>query len=175
MGLGKKASVFFGGIRRRNSSRDEQSRRGPQELKVKSKWGKKKGEQSNALTPEVPKLRQRTARASAIAVREEQDNMGQEQIFSHPSHENRVRRSYHEPAMNAVHPTHFLEDDEEDREEEGQGTDEYDEDEDDIDDSVAEDMKKLEESFAGISQKYRLINRIGEGLFANTPQSACRC
>lgn len=31
------------------------------------------------------------------------------------------------------------------------------------DESVMEDMKKLEESFEGISHKYRLINRIGEG------------
>lgn len=36
---------------------------------------------------------------------------------------------------------------------------------DDIDDTVMEDMRKLEESFKGISQKYRLINRIGEGTF----------
>ena len=35
--------------------------------------------------------------------------------------------------------------------------------EDEVDDSVVEDMRRLEESFKGISQKYRLINRIGEG------------
>lgn len=35
--------------------------------------------------------------------------------------------------------------------------------EDEVDDTVAEDMRKLEENFKGISQKYRLINRIGEG------------
>lgn len=35
--------------------------------------------------------------------------------------------------------------------------------EDEIDETVAEDMKKLEENFTGISMKYRLINRIGEG------------
>lgn len=35
-----------------------------------------------------------------------------------------------------------------------------------IDDSVLEDMHKLEESFAGISQKYRLVNRIGEGMYS---------
>lgn len=35
--------------------------------------------------------------------------------------------------------------------------------EDEVDDSVVEDMRRLEESFRGISQKYRLINRIGEG------------
>ena len=38
--------------------------------------------------------------------------------------------------------------------------------EDEVDESVVEDMRKLEENFKGISQKYRLINRIGEGDFA---------
>jgi hypothetical protein len=33
-----------------------------------------------------------------------------------------------------------------------------------VDDSVLEDMRKLEESFTGISQRYRLLNRIGEGM-----------
>ncbi|OCT47717.1 Cell cycle serine/threonine-protein kinase hsk1 [Cladophialophora carrionii] len=36
-----------------------------------------------------------------------------------------------------------------------------DESEDEVDESVVEDMRRLEESFKGISQKYRLINRIG--------------
>lgn len=35
---------------------------------------------------------------------------------------------------------------------------------DEVDETVAEDMRRLEESFAGISKKYRLINRIGEGM-----------
>ena len=39
-----------------------------------------------------------------------------------------------------------------------------DESDDEIDESVAEDMQKFEESFKGISRRYRLINRIGEGL-----------
>lgn len=47
------------------------------------------------------------------------------------------------------------------------GADDYDEEddesEDEVDETVAEDMRKLEENFKGISQKYRLINRIGEG------------
>lgn len=42
--------------------------------------------------------------------------------------------------------------------------DEDDQSEDEVDDTVAEDMRKLEENFKGISQKYRLINRIGEGM-----------
>jgi hypothetical protein len=39
---------------------------------------------------------------------------------------------------------------------------------DEPDESVLEDMRKLEESFAGISQRYRLINRIGEGQYQFT-------
>lgn len=35
--------------------------------------------------------------------------------------------------------------------------------EEEIDESVKEDMRKLEETFTGISERYRLINRIGEG------------
>lgn len=42
--------------------------------------------------------------------------------------------------------------------------DQEDESEDEVDETVAEDMNKLEEDFKGISQKYRLINRIGEGM-----------
>lgn len=34
---------------------------------------------------------------------------------------------------------------------------------DEVDDSVKEDMRKLEESFPRIKRYYRLINRIGEG------------
>ncbi|KAK2750901.1 hypothetical protein FQN55_001473 [Onygenales sp. PD_40] len=35
-----------------------------------------------------------------------------------------------------------------------------------VDESVAEDMRKLETAFEGISHMYRLINRIGEGTFS---------
>ena len=34
---------------------------------------------------------------------------------------------------------------------------------DEIDESVAEDIQKFEDSFKGITRRYRLINRIGEG------------
>jgi hypothetical protein len=33
-----------------------------------------------------------------------------------------------------------------------------------VDETVIEDMRRLEENFAGISQRYRLVNRIGEGM-----------
>ena len=35
--------------------------------------------------------------------------------------------------------------------------------ENEVDDSVKEDMKKLEDSFRGISDRFRLVDRIGEG------------
>ena len=37
-------------------------------------------------------------------------------------------------------------------------------DDEDVDDSVKEDMKKLEDTFPGISDQFRLVNRIGEGI-----------
>ncbi|KAF2746926.1 kinase-like protein [Sporormia fimetaria CBS 119925] len=49
-------------------------------------------------------------------------------------------------------------------EESGQTVDTSDEEE--IDDSVAEDIVRFEESFEGINKRYRLINRVGEGTFS---------
>lgn len=37
--------------------------------------------------------------------------------------------------------------------------------EEEVEDAVAEDMARFEESFAGITKRFRLINRIGEGEF----------
>ncbi|KAE8348196.1 kinase-like domain-containing protein [Aspergillus coremiiformis] len=39
-------------------------------------------------------------------------------------------------------------------------------DEENIDESVKEDMKKLEDTFPGIAYRFRLLNRIGEGTFS---------
>lgn len=36
--------------------------------------------------------------------------------------------------------------------------------EEEVDESVREDMRKLEDSFPGISAQFRLVNRIGEGM-----------
>lgn len=46
------------------------------------------------------------------------------------------------------------------------GTVSEDEDEEDVEDSVATDMERFEQSFKNITQRYRLINRIGEGTFS---------
>lgn len=36
--------------------------------------------------------------------------------------------------------------------------------EEEVDESVREDMNKLEDTFPGISDRFRLVNRIGEGI-----------
>ncbi|CAG7927851.1 unnamed protein product [Penicillium olsonii] len=43
---------------------------------------------------------------------------------------------------------------------------ESDYDEEEVDESVREDMVKLEDTFPGISDRFRLVNRIGEGTFS---------
>ncbi|KAJ5119583.1 hypothetical protein N7448_010252 [Penicillium atrosanguineum] len=45
-----------------------------------------------------------------------------------------------------------------------QGGSDYEEEE--VDESVREDMNKLEDTFPGISDRFRLVNRIGEGTFS---------
>jgi cell division control protein 7 len=46
------------------------------------------------------------------------------------------------------------------------------EEEEEVDESVREDMKKLEDTFPGISDRFRLVNRIGEGMVALLPEQA---
>lgn len=46
------------------------------------------------------------------------------------------------------------------------GTMSDDEEEEDIDDSVLHDMDQSEQTFQNISQRYRLVHRIGEGTFS---------
>lgn len=113
------------------------------------------------LHQNLRRLRLQRGRASAILHSEETETMAQTALSSHRIHAKPSNKVYRYSAMEVPQPIQLLEDDEDDLEEDA--FDEYEEDEDDIDDSVAEDMKKLEESFKGISQKYRLINRIGEG------------
>jgi cell division control protein 7 len=44
--------------------------------------------------------------------------------------------------------------------------------EEEVEDSVAEDIVRFEESFVGTNKRYRLINRIGEGVCHHWP---CAC
>ncbi|KAI9928064.1 hypothetical protein AWENTII_012267 [Aspergillus wentii] len=47
-----------------------------------------------------------------------------------------------------------------------QDEDAHENEDEDVDDSVKDDMKKLEDTFPGISDRFRLVNRIGEGTFS---------
>ena len=40
--------------------------------------------------------------------------------------------------------------------------------EDEVEPAVAEDMEKFESTFTGIGNRYRLINRIGEGMLVSS-------
>lgn len=41
---------------------------------------------------------------------------------------------------------------------------EFEYEDEEVDESVREDMSKLEDTFPGISERFRLVNRIGEGM-----------
>lgn len=83
--------------------------------------------------------------------------------LAHESGTDQVYGSRKPQAMADSQRKQIVEDEEE--EEGGELSDEDDEEEseDEVEESVIEDMQRLEESFRGISRKYRLINRIGEG------------
>jgi len=65
----------------------------------------------------------------------------------------------------ATGPNYVVEDDDAatDSDVDNQTQEQSDFEDEDIDDSVKEDMRKLEDSFPGISDRFRLVNRIGEG------------
>lgn len=158
MGLKKKASVLLDAIRRHR--RDGRGTGSSHDLQLKLSQGTTlKG---NAPKSELRSLRSGATRAGAIAGSDEGRSMGHDQVQTYTGHERRDRAGYSKRSMETVPKIHLVEDEEEVMDEE-EPSDEYDEDEDEVDDSVAEDMRKLEENFKGISQKYRLINRIGEG------------
>ena len=160
MGLGKKASALFDGLRRHR--KDGRSSRRSKEPEVKSTGGRKE-EAQGVPQSEPRRLRLRSGRAGAVVSSGQIETMAQTAPSSQQNYEKPSHRANQYPAMAVPRPIQLLEDDGDHLEEQTDDGYEDEEDEDDIDDSVAEDMKKLEESFKGISQQYRLINRIGEG------------
>ena len=160
MGLTKKAGNLLKGLGRHKHARriTRRSLDGDAELKSVEKA-------RQPIQPEPHKKRLLASRAGAGVVRSKgKVAMAQSEVLVRQNHDIQNRRTYHQPAMEPAQTIQLVEDDD-NHEEDEQSSDEYDESEDEVDDSVIEDMKRLEESFRGISQKYRLINRIGEGLF----------
>jgi hypothetical protein len=167
MGLVKKASKLLEGVRRhQNDSRlPPQAKEGDVSVPSKGKFGQ---------FIEERKLRRRKARLEAAEDPSIGDR-GQATMAQRTNltHETSARQAeyFHKPRSMADPPRIQIAEDEEEEEEEEDDDDEpviddESESEDEVDESVVEDMRKLEESFKGISQKYRLINRIGEGDFA---------
>ena len=160
MGLVKKASALFDGLRRHR--KDGRSSRGSKEPEVKSIGGTKE-EAPGAPQSRPHRLRLRSGTAGAVVSSEQGETMAHTAPSSQQNREKSSHRANQCPAMEVPRPIQPVVEDGNHLEEETDDGYEDEEDEDDIDDSVAEDMKKLEESFKGISQQYRLINRIGEG------------
>lgn len=74
-----------------------------------------------------------------------------------------------EPWLDKKEEKHHMRDDDENNGKTYDMDEHYeDEDGEPVDPSVREDMKRLEDTFTGISKRFRLINRIGEGGFYKT-------
>ncbi|EUC37345.1 hypothetical protein COCCADRAFT_85936 [Bipolaris zeicola 26-R-13] len=69
----------------------------------------------------------------------------------------------HEDSINAEESEETMDESMDPLDESGQTVDSSDE---EVEDSVQEDMARFEETFVGISKRFRLINRIGEGTFS---------
>jgi hypothetical protein len=159
MPLSKKASRAFNALRghRREAGKDEES----QPLRLLRKYRSRSGAgETGAFDPR----RRVKERAAAIGKRK----MGQNAILIHDDAQARPHKLRKMDSRRQV----VLVPDEEDELQQIEGEDTSSEasveSEEDVEESVAEDMRKLEESFKGISQKYRLINRIGEGKSASS-------
>jgi len=68
----------------------------------------------------------------------------------------------HDGSIKREHPEETLDESADPLEESGRTIDTSDD--EDVDDLVAQDMERFENSFLDISKRYRLINRIGEGM-----------
>ena len=162
MGLGKKASALFDGLRRHRN--DGRSSRRPNEPEVKLIGGK--AEDNLGVPASEPRRLRLRSRRAAIAPSKQAEAMAQTIDPAQQKHFELSHGAYQYSAVQERRSIQLVEEEEEDLEEETYGGYEEEEEEEDIDNSVAEEMKKLEENFKGISQKYRLINRIGEGNIA---------
>ncbi|KIY02818.1 uncharacterized protein Z520_01283 [Fonsecaea multimorphosa CBS 102226] len=122
----------------------------------------KEAESESASTRHREKARRPAAGIQGKEVREcfDQGNMGHTPIAIHEDAQEQLRGG-EEEADNMVQ----CQAEDEDSLNES-FSDDSDESDDEVNESVVDDMRRLEESFRGISQRYRLINRIGEGTFS---------
>lgn len=168
MGLVKKASKLLDGVRRRRN--ELQSPRQPKEENVNARSAGTFGSFVAAhkllqrrTTVEAPRHASLGNTTKTAAMAQEVAHMHEH--GTHQPGRSRIPRTMAEPQRIQIAEDDDEGEEDEDEEEQGQsdGCNHESESEDEVDESVIEDMRKLEESFRGISRKYRLINRIGEG------------
>jgi hypothetical protein len=132
---------------------------GLEKNEARSLKAREKGRAAQLKSKDTSRYPRRTAgKAIATALGKRHRNMGHPAIAIHEDAHDTNLQSRRLRKMSAHDPT---QDDTSVQDESMSDDSDCD---DDPKESVMEEMRKLEESFAGISQKYRLINRIGEGL-----------
>lgn len=99
--------------------------------------------------------------SAVILGKRRRHDMGHPTIAIHEDRDGSLQESRRVETMRTKEMSHPLSDD-------GDSvssslSEDSDDSDEEIDESVIEDMRKLEENFKGISERYRLINRIGEG------------
>ena len=128
----------------------------------------------NGLSSRQPRLTDLAARLSAAEEatqgneEEEADSESEEQDEDDDEGEEEEEEEEEQQEENVTDDDHDEKSGQEEEEEAQQESEE-----EEVNESVAEDMQKLEESFKGISQQYRLINRIGEGMSQGAASARC--
>jgi hypothetical protein len=173
MGLVKKASKLVQGVRRHRNELRSPRQLNEEKVNIWSTGRIGRFIATHKLRRHRTKVEAQTDASpeNAIKAAMTQERECMHEHGTHRLERPRIPRSLAEPQR--IHIAEDEEADEEEDEEEDdeegdeEGLSEEDDDdgesEDEVEDSVIEDMRKLEENFRGISQKYRLINRIGEG------------
>ncbi|KAI5280310.1 hypothetical protein KEM54_003767, partial [Ascosphaera aggregata] len=111
-----------------------------------------------STTPDAGQDHQAARRTAIYSVAHTGDEEANEQVDDED--DDNDGDDYGDGQVDADSVTDSEEDEDEDEEEEEE--EEEEEGVENVEAIVAEDMRKLEESFKGISQRFRLINRIGE-------------
>jgi hypothetical protein len=159
MGLVKKASKLLEGIRRHKNEIRSPLRPRDGDLNVRPR-----GRLGELVAARKLRRQRTTVEATRIESNEHnsEESMAQELAYTDDQGLQHIQRPRIPRTMSDTQRIQIIEDEEEEDPAEAAYEGES-ESEDEVDESVAEDMRKLEESFRGISRKYRLINRIGEG------------
>lgn len=162
MGLVNKASKLLEGIHRH-----KHGSRSPQEPQQQELDGQSVGRIARFIAAQQSRRRRRrrsSIQATTDAPLQNTTKQAMTQKIAYTNENDAHHMEYSRVARNTAdnHRIHIVEDEEDDEENLSEDYEDS-ESEDEVDESVIEDMRKLEESFRGISRKYRLINRIGEG------------